>query len=85
MTGPTHQLEGKFGTYLRGHSIRSGGMGVVYSGWTVGVDGFFQRVAIKRIHPEHSSDPQFQELFRNEARLSSHLRHGNLVRVFGLR
>lgn len=80
---PQQQLDGKFGKYLLGPCIRSGGMGVVFAGWTRGVDGFSQRVAIKRIHPEHSRDEQFQDLFRNEARLSSHLRHGNLVRVFG--
>ena len=80
---PHHPLDGKFGKYLLGPCIRSGGMGVVFSGWTVGIDGFSQRVAIKRIHPEHSRDQQFLDLFRNEARLSSHLRHGNLVRVFG--
>jgi serine/threonine-protein kinase len=83
MAEPPHQhLDGKFGKYLLGPCIRSGGMGVVFSGWTIGVDGFSQRVAIKRIHPEHSRDQQFLDLFRNEARLSSHLRHGNLVRVF---
>lgn len=84
MAEPPHQpLDGKFGKYLLGPCIRSGGMGVVFSGWTVGIDGFSQRVAIKRIHPEHSRDQQFLDLFRNEARLSSHLRHGNLVCVFG--
>src|SRR5689334_3545034 len=80
---PRQQIDGRFGKYLLGPCISSGGMGVVFSGWTIGIDGFSQRVAIKRIHPEHSRDPQFHELFRNEARLSSHLRHGNLVRVFG--
>lgn len=58
-------------------------MGVVFTGWTCGVAGFSQRVAIKRIHPQHSRDQRFQKLFRNEARLSAHLRHSNLVRVFG--
>jgi eukaryotic-like serine/threonine-protein kinase len=80
---PLQSLAGRFGEYRIGRCLRSGGMGVVYAGWTVGIDGFSQRIAIKRIHPEHCSDPQFQDLFRNEARLSSHLRHGNLVRVFG--
>jgi serine/threonine protein kinase len=84
MAEPPHRpIEGKFGKYRLGPCLRSGGMGVVFSGWTVGLDGFSQQVAIKRIHPEHVGDPQFQDLFRHEARISSHLRHGNLVRVFG--
>jgi len=73
------QIKGK---YVLGPCIRSGGMGVVFAGWTKGVDGFLQRVAIKRIHPHHSRNPLFREQFASEARLSSYLRHGNIVRVF---
>jgi serine/threonine protein kinase len=76
-------LNGKFGQYLIGTCLRNGGMGVVFTGWTRGVAGFSQRVAIKRIHPQHCRDQRFQELFRNEARLCAYLRHSNLVRVFG--
>ena len=75
---PHPQLKGK---YSLGPCIRRGGMGVVHTGWTVGANGFAQRIAIKRIHPEHSRDPALREQFITEARLGSHLRHGNIVRV----
>jgi len=72
------QLKGK---YSLGDCIRCGGMGVVHAGWTVGAAGFAQQVAIKRIHSEHSSDPELRALFVTEARLSSYLRHRNIVRA----
>jgi serine/threonine protein kinase len=69
------------GKYSLGPCIRRGGMGVVHTGWTVGASGFAQRIAIKQIHPEHSRDPKLREQFVTEARLGSHLRHANIVRV----
>ena len=70
------------GKYALDVCIGRGGMAEVFAARTVGAAGFSQRVAIKRIHPVHGLDARFREMFIAEARLSAHLRHGNIVRVF---
>lgn len=47
-----------------------------------GPDGFEKQVCIKRIRPEQSSNPGFEAMFRDEARLAALLRHANIVHVF---
>src|SRR5829696_2101129 len=69
------------GKYILDQCIGRGGMAEVFAGRIVGAAGFSQRVAIKRIHPVHSLDAQFRDMFIAEARLGSHLRHTHVVRV----
>jgi tRNA A-37 threonylcarbamoyl transferase component Bud32 len=47
-----------------------------------GAAGVEKRLVVKRIRPEHASNPRFVELFINEARLSVDLAHANIVPVF---
>jgi len=61
--------------------LGGGGMAEVFLARTVGAEGFQRPVAIKRVLPSFSQDPQFSSMFVNEARLSALLRHANIVQV----
>ena len=62
--------------------IGRGGMAEVYRARMYGKDGFEKPVCIKRILPAQSSNPGFEAMFRDEARLAALLRHANIVQVF---
>jgi serine/threonine protein kinase len=47
-----------------------------------GEGGFEKVVAIKRVLPHLGEDPDFIEMFRNEARLAATLHHPNIAQVF---
>ncbi len=64
--------------------IAAGGMGVVYEGIQVGVDGFRKRVAMKLIREEYSAIPEFRSNFVGEARLVADLVHTNIVQTYHL-
>ena len=59
--------------------IAAGGMGVVHVGRLAGSQGFARIVAIKRLHPNLAKDPEFVEMFVDEARLAARIRHPNVV------
>jgi serine/threonine-protein kinase len=59
--------------------IAAGGMGVVHVGRLAGSQGFARIVAIKRLHPNLAKDPEFVEMFVDEARLAARVRHPNVV------
>src|SRR5207244_12261263 len=56
-----------------------GGMATVYLGKLRGPMGFARTVAIKCMHPPFARDPQFAEMFLDEACLSARIRHPNVV------
>lgn len=72
----------RFGKYHVLRRIASGGMAQVYLCRLSGEEGFRKRVALKVVHPRHSDDPRFRELFAREARLAASLSHPNLLQVF---
>jgi serine/threonine-protein kinase len=49
-----------------------------------GLRGFEKWVVVKRISDSFSADPQFAEMFVDEARLAANLSHANIVQVFDL-
>jgi hypothetical protein len=61
--------------------LASGGMASVHLGRLRGDDQFARVVAIKRLHPQFSRDPEFAGMLRDEARLASRIRHPNVVPV----
>src|SRR4051794_5496321 len=67
------------GRYIVGESFAAGGMGTVHLGQIVGAGGFSRVVAIKRLFPFFAADPTFREMLLDEARLSSRIRHPNVV------
>lgn len=54
-------------------------MASVHLARTIGTGGFGRTVAIKRLHPHLASDPEFVEMFLDEARLASRIHHPNVV------
>lgn len=69
------------GRYRLGPPIGYGGMAVVYEAWRLFPDDSVFPVALKRILPQLSSDPDFAMLMHREARLCMQLSHPNLVTV----
>ena len=69
------------GKYVIERRLGGGGMAEVFLGHTVGAEGFFRQVAIKRVLSGYSDNPQFAQLFIAEAQLTSRLQHPNIVSV----
>ena len=66
------------GKYRIERLLGQGGMGSVYRATHLGTT---RTVAIKVIHPQFSSDPEFVARFRREAEAAGRLRHPNVVDV----
>jgi eukaryotic-like serine/threonine-protein kinase len=64
--------------------LASGGMAEVFVAESAGIEGFRKQVAIKRVLPQLSKKEQFIAMFLDEARLSAHLSHSNVVSVFDI-
>jgi eukaryotic-like serine/threonine-protein kinase len=67
------------GRYALYEPIASGGMATVHIGRLIGPVGFSRTVAIKRLHPQFASDPDFVSMFVDEARVAARIRHPNVV------
>jgi len=61
-----------------------GGMATVELARMDGAGGFQKWVAIKRIHPHLTEDPQFINMFLDEARIAASISHPNVAQVFDL-
>jgi serine/threonine-protein kinase len=64
--------------------LAEGGMGAIYVGKKIGVDGFEKEIVLKQLLPEFTSRPEFRDLFFREAKISATLDHQNIVRTFDL-
>ncbi len=67
------------GRYAVFDAIASGGMASVHLGRLLGPAGFSRTVAIKRLHENFASDPEFVAMFLDEARIVARIRHPNVV------
>lgn len=67
------------GRYALFDEIAAGGMATIHLGRLVGPVGFSRTVAIKTLHPQFAKDPEFVEMFLEEARLASRIRHPNVI------
>jgi serine/threonine-protein kinase len=61
--------------------LGSGGMAEVYRARQHGAEGVARPVALKRIAPALSRDPEFAKLFVAEARIAALLQHPNIVSI----
>ncbi len=61
--------------------LAAGGMATVYLARNTGVAGFQRLVAIKRLHPHLAREPEFIEMFLDEARLAARIHHPNVVPI----
>ena len=78
------KLDPLIGRTIRGRfrvlrKLGEGGMGVVYLADQL---SFHRRVALKVLHGVYTSDEEFTERFRREARLAAMLNHAHIVTVY---
>ncbi|MGQ0508099.1 MAG: serine/threonine protein kinase [Myxococcaceae bacterium] len=77
------------GEVVGGYSLLSriavGGMAEIWLARQAGPHGFEKTVVIKRIAESFSHDPEFVQLFLDEARLTAQLSHPNIAQVFDLK
>lgn len=69
----------ELGRYDLFDQIAAGGMATVHFGRMHGAVGFQRVVAIKRLHAHYAHDAHFVEMFLDEARLASRLKHPNVI------
>lgn len=72
------------GKYRLIRKIATGGMAEVYLAESAGPAGFQKSVVLKRILPHFADNPQFLQMFLNEAKLAALLNHPNIVSIFDL-
>jgi hypothetical protein len=73
-----------FGRYVLYAPIARGGMATIHIARLVSDDGFNRIVAAKRLHPQFTEDPDFVDMFRDEAEIASKIHHPNVVPVLDL-
>ncbi len=71
-------------TYKVLERLGGGGQAEVFRGVAETLEGFKKAVAIKRVLPNLTTNPQFVAMFLDEARLSLFLQHANVVQVFDI-
>lgn len=71
-----------FGKYLLLEKLAAGGMAEVYLAKSNAANGLNKFVAIKRILPQYSSNDDFIEMFKEEAKVAINLNHGNIVTIY---
>lgn len=64
--------------------VAVGGMATVYEAEQLGPAGFSKSIALKVIHSDYAREPEFLQLFIDEAKLSANLMHGNVVQIYQL-
>src|ERR1043165_5301804 len=69
------------GRYALHDAIAAGGMATVHMGRLLGPVGFSRTVAIKRLHPNLPQDPEFVQMFMDEARMAARIQHPNVVQT----
>jgi serine/threonine-protein kinase len=79
---PTHRPAPRLGRYELVGRLAQGGTSTVYLGRAAAEGGFSREFAIKVLHPH--LDPLLRTRFLDEARLSSRVRHPNIVSTVDL-
>jgi eukaryotic-like serine/threonine-protein kinase len=69
------------GRYQVHQELAHGGMATILLGELRGEAGFSRIVALKRLHRQYASDPEFVSMFTDEARLAARINHANVVHV----
>lgn len=78
-------LEGEgehLGKYILVGELAQGGMAELFLAIHKGLEGFLKVVVVKRILPHLTQDPDFVQMFADEARLAARLEHANIVRTW---
>lgn len=69
----------RIGRYEIIKELGQGAMGIVYQAWDPNVE---RVVALKLLRPDLTSDPEFRQRFRREARSAGRLNHPAIVTIF---
>lgn len=72
----------RLGQYILLEKVASGGMAEIFKAKKIGIEGFEQVLAVKRILPHLSSDEEFVRMFIAEAKLVAQLTHKNIVQIY---
>ncbi len=79
--GRVFEYAGQFRVLRR---VARGGMATVYEAEQIGPAGFTKQIALKIIHDRYAAQPEWLQLFIDEAKLSADLVHGNIVQIYQL-
>src|SRR3989304_1807245 len=77
-------LPAHFGKYLLVHQLGRGGMAELFLAKQSGLKGFEKVLAIKKILPPLTPDPEFVSLFGNEGNPGARVAHQPIVQIFDL-
>jgi serine/threonine protein kinase len=83
-TPPLSESLGTLGRYQLLQRIATGGMGELFLARARSIGGFEKLAAIKRILPHLAAQPEFVEMFLDEARMAATLEHPNIIHVSDL-
>ena len=72
------------GRYKIIRRVADGGMAEIFLATQLGREGFAKPVILKRIHSAIYADPQFRNMFIDEAHISMSLSHSNIAQVLDL-
>jgi len=75
---PGYKLEGRYELLM---PFARGGMATVWAGRMQGKHGFERLVAIKTMHPNLAVELAFRNMFLDEARIASRVRHPNVAAI----
>lgn len=64
--------------------LDEGGMAEIYRAEVESIQGFKKQIAIKRVLPHLTENKKFVAMFLDEARVSLHFNHANIVQVFDI-
>ena len=78
----TPRLARQFGPYKLLDRIASGGMAEVHRAWRPSAGDRREVVAVKVVLPHCNDDQEFLEMMRDEARITSCLRHPNIATTY---
>jgi serine/threonine protein kinase len=73
-----------FGNYILLERLAVGGMAEIYKAKQSGARGFEKIVVIKKILQHLREDPEFVEMFEDEAKIASQLNQANIVQIYEL-
>jgi len=71
-----------FGKYILLEKLATGGMAEVWLARAPGAGGIGRFVAIKKILPQYSDNPEFIQMFKDEATIAMNLSHSNIVSIY---
>ena len=77
-------LQSDVDRYVIVEYLAEGGMGAIFLGQKLGLEGFAREVVLKQLLPEFTSQREFIDLFVREAKLTASLDHANIVHTLDL-